>query len=493
MILKGFIRKIGYDIVYLRFYIKVIPESTGLPDDTGIYWNLQSAVDFVSVEGGFDVEDYVAGVEDGGDVEAFEFLVGYGGDAGVELVAGGEFVGHAEAVFALYGGGVGPGVVDGYVEVVFLEGFDDVDDFGVAYIGAVFLEGEAQDEDMTAEHLDAFLEHELDDAVGHVGAHAVVHASAGEDDFGVVAVALGALGQVVGVDADAVSADESGLEGQEVPLGGCGFEDVGGVDAHQGEDFRQFVDEGDVDVALRVFDYLGGFGYLDGGRQVGAGGYHAAVDFIYELADFRSRAGGDFPDMLYGVLLVAGIDALGRVAGVEILVHLQAADFLYHGDALVLSHAGIDGRLVDHDIVLADYLADGLGRSVERGEVGVVVLVDGGGHGHDVEVAVADVVEVGGAAESVVIDGVLEQLVADLEGGVVAGHERFDAARVHVEAYGRILGREQASQRQTYVAESDNTDFDIFLHRLYVFVYQRLCQYQSTAKRRPSAMEYSGA
>lgn len=432
-------------------------------------------------------------VEDGGDVEAFEFLVGHGGDAGVELLAGGEFVDYFEAVFAAHGFGVGPGIEDGDGEVVLMQGLDDVDDFGVAHVGAVFLEGEAQHEDVAAEHLDAFLEHELDDAVGHVGAHAVVHASAGEDDFGVVAVALGALGQVVGVDADAVSADESGLEGQEVPLGGCGFEDVGGVDAHQGEDFREFVDEGDVDVALGVLDYLGGFGYLDGGRQVGTGGYHAAVDFIYELADFRSRAGGDFPDMLYGVLLVAGVDALGRVAGVEVLVHLQAADFLYHGDALVLCHAGIDGRLVDHDIVLADYLAYGLGRSVERGEVGVVVLVDGGGHGHDVEVAVADVVEVGGAAESVVIDGVLEELVADLEGGVVAGHERFDAARVHVEAYGRILGREQASQRQTYVAESDNTDFDIFLHRLYVFVYQRLCQYQSTAMRRPSAMEYSGA
>lgn len=435
----------------------------------------------------------MAGVEDGGDVEAFEFLVGHGGDAGVELLAGGEFVDYFEAVFAAHGFGVCPGVEDGDGEVVLMQGLDDVDYLGIAHVGAVFLEGEAQDEDVAAEYLDAFLEHELDDAVGHVGAHAVVHASAGEDDFGVVAVALGALGQVVGVDADAVAADESGFEGQEVPLGGCGFEDVGGVDAHQCEDFREFVDEGDVDVALGVLNHLGGFGDLDGARQVGTGGYHAAVHFVDEFSDFGGRAGGDFPDMLYGVLLVAGVDALGRVAGVEVLVHLQAADFLYHGDALVLCHAGIDGRLVDHDIVLADYLAYGLGCSVERGEVGVVVLVDGGGHGHDVEVAVADVVEVGGAAESVVIDGVLEQLVADLEGGVVAGHERFDAARVHVEAYGRILGREQASQRQTYVAESDNADFDIFFHRLYVFVYQRLCQYQSTAMRRPSAMEYSGA
>ena len=64
-----------------------------------------------------------------------------------------------------------------------------------------------------------FLEHVLDDTVGNVCAHAVVHASSGENDLRVVAVALGTLGEIVGVDTDAVATDKSGLEGQEVPLG----------------------------------------------------------------------------------------------------------------------------------------------------------------------------------------------------------------------------------------------------------------------------------
>ena len=170
-------------------------------------------------EGGFDVEDDVGGGEVGGDVEALEFAVGYGGDGGVEFAVVGELVDYFEAIFAANGFGVGPGVVDGDVEVVFLQGFDDVNDFGVANVGAVFFEGEAEHEDVAAEYLDAFFEHEFDDAVGNVGAHAVVHAAAGQDDFGVVAVALGALGEVVGVNANAVAADEAGFEGEEVPFG----------------------------------------------------------------------------------------------------------------------------------------------------------------------------------------------------------------------------------------------------------------------------------
>lgn len=210
--------------------------------------------------GGFDVEDDVAGFEEACDVEAFEFAMSDGCNSGVEFLTDGKFVDYSETILALDGGRVCPGVEDGDVEVILFEGLDDVDDLGVAHVGAVLFESEAEDEDVAVEYLYAFLEHEFDDAVGNVGAHAVVHAASGEDDFGVVAVALGTLGEIVGIDADAVASDESGLEGEEVPLGRCCLEDVVGVDAHKGEDFREFVDESDVDVALRVLDDLGGFG-----------------------------------------------------------------------------------------------------------------------------------------------------------------------------------------------------------------------------------------
>ena len=49
-------------------------------------------------------------------------------------------------------------------------------------------------------------------------AHAVVDPPAGQDHLGVVAQALGLGGQVVGIDADAVAADQARRERQEVPL-----------------------------------------------------------------------------------------------------------------------------------------------------------------------------------------------------------------------------------------------------------------------------------
>ena len=154
---------------------------------------LQSAVALLTGSGGFDVEDDVVGFEEGADVEAFEFAMGDGCNSGVEFLTGGKFVDYSETVLALGGGRIGPGVVDSDVEVILFEGLDDVDDLGVAHVGAVFFKGEAEDEDVAVEYLDAFLEHEFDDAVGNVGAHAVVHAATGQDDFGVVAVALGTL------------------------------------------------------------------------------------------------------------------------------------------------------------------------------------------------------------------------------------------------------------------------------------------------------------
>lgn len=91
------------------------------------------------------------------EIEAFEFLVGDGGDAGVEFLVYREFVDNVKTVFAFGDGGVCPGVEDGDVEVVFLEGFHNVDNLGVAYVGAVLLECEAHHKNMAAKYLYAFL------------------------------------------------------------------------------------------------------------------------------------------------------------------------------------------------------------------------------------------------------------------------------------------------------------------------------------------------
>lgn len=74
-----------------------------------------------------------------------------------------------------------------------------------------------------------------------------------------------------------MAADKSGRELDEVPFGRSGLDNVVCVDAHGVEYLGELVHEGDVDVALRVLDYLGGFGNLDGGCFVCAVDEHGVV------------------------------------------------------------------------------------------------------------------------------------------------------------------------------------------------------------------------
>jgi hypothetical protein len=59
----------------------------------------------------------------------------------------------------------------------------------------------------------------LDQALGDIGSHAVVDAPTRQDDFRMVSQLLGLGGQMIGIDADAVTANQPRVEFQEVPLG----------------------------------------------------------------------------------------------------------------------------------------------------------------------------------------------------------------------------------------------------------------------------------
>src|SRR5690606_12507098 len=94
--------------------------------------------------------------------------------------------------------------------------------------------------------------------------------AAGENDFRMVANALSFVGQVVGIDANAVATDQTGTERQAVPLGTGGREYGFGVDTHLVDDDRQFVDQRDVEITLCVLYDLGSFGALNAACLVGA-------------------------------------------------------------------------------------------------------------------------------------------------------------------------------------------------------------------------------
>jgi hypothetical protein len=101
------------------------------------------------------------------------------------------------------------GIVHVALDAELLELADHVDHLRVADVLAVLLEREAEDVHLGAEDVAALVDHLLDGLARHVRAHAVVDAAPGEDHLGVVAGELGLVREVVGIDADAVAADEA--------------------------------------------------------------------------------------------------------------------------------------------------------------------------------------------------------------------------------------------------------------------------------------------
>ena len=198
----------------------------------------------------------------------------------------------------------------------------DIDHLRIADVGDVFLEGHAENGHRRI--CAAALQQALHAFARHALAHAVVDAASGENDFGMIAGLFGAKRQVIRIDADAVPADQPRLEIQEIPFGRRCREHVAGIDAELMKDGGQFVHEGDIEIALRVFDDLGGFGDLDRRRAVDAGLDHRTIDVGDDIERPRVLRRNHFDDGFEAVLLVARIDPLRRIADGEIASRREA-------------------------------------------------------------------------------------------------------------------------------------------------------------------------
>ena len=262
---------------------------------------------------------------------------------------------------------VGVGIVDVNFAGERLQFLDEIGDLGVARIGAVFLECEAHDEEAHGADGELARGHGLDDVVGDERRHAVVDAAAGEDDFRMESDRLRFVCQIVGIDADAVAADEARPIAVEIPLGAGCLQYLARLDAEFFEKLRQLVDEGDIEVALDVLDDLGGLRDPDGTRLVRARRDDRAVDAIDEIGGLGRRAGGDFPDARQAAFVIARVDALRAVAGVEIALVGEAREALEDGHADFLGGAGIDRRFVDGDIAFREDRADSFAGLLECG------------------------------------------------------------------------------------------------------------------------------
>ena len=107
-------------------------------------------------------------------------------------------------------GSAGERVIDHGFDHVFVEFADDIDDFGITDIADVFFESQAEHEHFRALDRLADFDQLFHGIFGDELAHIIVDAAPGKNDFGVVTDLFGLVGEVVGVDADAVPADQAG-------------------------------------------------------------------------------------------------------------------------------------------------------------------------------------------------------------------------------------------------------------------------------------------
>jgi len=152
---------------------------------------------------------------------------------------------------------------------------------------------------------------------------------------------------------------------------------------------------------------------------------------------------------------VAGIDALGGIAHVEILLPLLARDALQLRDADLLGRARVDRRLEHDDGAGLEVGAEAAAGAHEGAEIRQPGVVHRGGHGHDHHVCGAQRGRVVGVAQAA---GGLHLGGAHLARGVGARAVGLDLLPGDVEPDGVEGGAELHGEGQAHVAQPDDPD-----------------------------------
>ena len=276
--------------------------------------------------------------------------------------------------------------------------------------------------------------------------------------LGMIADILRLVGEVVGIDADAVATDQTGTKGQKVPLGARRLQHFLGVDAEAMEDQGQLVDQRDVQIALGVLDHLGRLGHPDRTGPAGAGTDDRSIKPVDERSDLGRRAGRDLHDVRQSVLLVTGIDALGAVAHEKIPVEGQTGRLLEHRHANLFGGTGIDRRFVDHHVALGQLGADRAAGRLQRMEIRALVVVDRGRHRDDIGVAGHQRFRFGGERQ---MPCVRKHLCAGLPRGIDAIPQLPDPLGVDVETDRLCLLAKFHGKRQADIAKPDDCQSNV--------------------------------
>ena len=326
----------------------------------------------------------------------------------------------------------------------------DIDDLGISGVRAVLLEGKSKDRHPGGLHRDVGPDQVLHHVLRHIFSHIVVDPAAGEDDLAVIAHHFRAIGQVIGIHADAVAAHQAGEEFQEVPLGSRSLQHGFGIDAHLIENDGKLVHEGDVDIPLAVLDDLRGLRHLDGFRPVYARFHHQLVDLRDGVQGLLIHTGNDLYDGFQAVHLVAGVNALRRIAHLEVHAAFQAGLLLHDGDADLLRHAGVYGGLKDHDAALRQVSSHRAAGALHRGQIRRMVGVYRRGHRHDMKLRLSQLRLIRGEVH---LRG-LYHVVSHLSGGIDAGPVQPDLFFIQIVADDVDLPAEGHRDGHAHIAKS---------------------------------------
>src|SRR5262245_1403373 len=235
----------------------------------------------------------------------------------------------------------------------------DVDHLGIANIGNVFLECHAEDRHRRIGA--APLQQGTHAFPRNPFTHAVIDAPAGKNDLRMITGLFGAKGQIVWVNADAVSADKTWLEVHEIPFRRRSGEHIAGVDAELMKNCGQFVHERDIEIALGILDYFGGFGDLDRRRAVDARFHDRTINIRDNVEGVHILRGHALAYTLKAVCRVARIDPFGRIADGEIAATGKPRVLFEDGQAFFLDGARVYGRFINNDVAALEHFADDFG------------------------------------------------------------------------------------------------------------------------------------
>ena len=342
------------------------------------------------------------------------------------------------------------GVVVIDVGTHFFELFDQLERGAFAHIINVGLVGEAEHQDSaSADGLTLIVEGPAH-ALHHVLGHLVVDFAGKFDEARGHAHLACFPSEVEGVDRDAVAAEAgAGVEGLEAEgFGGGGLNHFPDVDAHGGEDHFHFVDEGDVDGAVDVFQQLGSL------RDFRRGNGNHFLHSVAVEGDRDFTAGGiDAADELRDgagvVVFAAGVFALGGEGEEEVGAEPELG-FFEGGEHDFARGSRVGAGFENDDLAGAEGAGDVVGGLFNEAHVRLEVGAERGGDADDDGVGFAEAAHVGGGIEATGLHHVGDHRGSEVLEVVFAGKEGLDLAGIDVEPdHGESGGMEGAEERES--------------------------------------------